>query len=101
MSTREAYETELAALLQELAANVRRLREEKLPDFSQEEVASKAALHRTQWGMLEQGKRDPRFSTMLVIAKTLGVTLDDLAAGITAPKERKPAPSTKKRQRPA
>jgi transcriptional regulator with XRE-family HTH domain len=100
MSTREAYETEIAGLLQRLAHNVRRLREEKKPDLSQEEVASEAVLHRTEWGKIEQGKRDPRFSTMLVIAQTLGVTLNDLADGIDAPKERKPAPPTK-RKRPS
>jgi transcriptional regulator with XRE-family HTH domain len=96
MSTREAYDTEIARLLQALAENVRRLREEKKPDLSQEEVASEAALHRTEWGKIEQGGRDPRFSTMLVIAETLGVTLNELADGIAAPKERKPAPPTKR-----
>ncbi len=101
MSTREAHDTELAGLLQQLAGNVRRLREEKLPNLSQEEVASKAVLHRTEWGRIEQGKRDPRFSTMLVIARTLGVSLDDLAAGIDAPKERKPSPKNKKSGRSA
>ncbi len=100
MSTQDAYETELAGLLQKLGRNVRRVREEKLPDRSQEEVASEAALHRTEWGKVEQGKRNPRFSTMLVIAETLGVSLDDLAAGIDAPKERKPPPKTKKSGRP-
>jgi transcriptional regulator with XRE-family HTH domain len=98
MSTRAAYETEIAGLLQGLADNVRRLREEKKPDLSQEEVASEAVLHRTEWGKIEQGKRDPRFSTMLVIAKTLGVTLNDLAEGIDAPMERKPAPPTKRKR---
>jgi transcriptional regulator with XRE-family HTH domain len=97
MSTREAYETELAGLLQGLAENVRCLREEKKPELSQEEVASEAVLHRTEWGKIEQGRRDPRFSTMLVIARTLGVTLNDLANGIDAPKERKPAPPTKRK----
>lgn len=96
MSTQEAYEEELAGLLAQLAENVRRLREEKKPDLSQEEVASAATLHRTQWGKIEAGKRDPRFSTLLVMADTLGVTLNDLAAGVPVPKERKPAPPTKK-----
>jgi transcriptional regulator with XRE-family HTH domain len=96
MSTREAYETEIAKLLEALADNVRRLRQEKKPEFSQEEVASQALLHRTAWGGIEQGRRDPRFSTLLIIAETLGVTLNDLAAGISAPKERKPPPPTKR-----
>lgn len=100
VSTRAAYDREIAGLRQGLAANVRRLREERKPEHSQEEVASEAVLHRTEWGKIEQGKRDPRFSTLLVIAKTLGVTLNDLADGISAPKERKPAPPTK-RKRPS
>jgi transcriptional regulator with XRE-family HTH domain len=97
MSTRAAYQAELAELLQGLAGNVRRLREENKPDLSQEEVASEAVLHRTEWAKIEQGRREPRFGTMLVVAETLGVTLDDLAAGIDAPKERKPPPPNKRR----
>jgi transcriptional regulator with XRE-family HTH domain len=98
MSTLEAYESELAEVLKALSENLRRLREDKLPNLSQEEVASEAKLHRTEWGKVEQGKRDPRFSTMLVMAETLGITLNDLAEGISAPKERKPSPPTAKRQ---
>jgi transcriptional regulator with XRE-family HTH domain len=86
----------LPACSRRLAANVRRLREERLPDLSQEEVASRAVLHRTEGGKIEAGRRDPRFSTMLVIVDVLGVTLDEPAAGIEAPTERKPSPPTKK-----
>ena len=100
MSTRADYERELAALLEALGGNPQR-GEAKLPELSQEEVAGKAKLHRTEWGMIEQGKRNPRFSTLLVMAETLGVTLDELAEGIDPPKQRKPAPGTKKRTRPA
>lgn len=99
MSTQEAYEEELAQLLARLAENVRRLREEKFPDLSQEGVAEEATLHRTQWGKIEAGKRDPRFSTLLVIADTLGVSLNELAADVPVPKERKPAPPTKRKGR--
>jgi transcriptional regulator with XRE-family HTH domain len=99
LSTQEAYEAELARLLARLADNVRRLREERFPDLSQEEVAEEAMLHRTQWGKVDAGKRDPRFSTLLVMADTLGVTLDDLAAGVPVPKERKPSPPTKRKGR--
>lgn len=98
MSTQEAYDEELAGLLAQLAENVRSLRERERPDLSQEEVAGEANLHRTQWGKIEAGKRDPRFSTLLILADTLGVTLDDLAAGVPVPKERKPAPPTKRNQ---
>jgi transcriptional regulator with XRE-family HTH domain len=80
LSTQEAYDEELGRLLAKLAENVRRVREEKFPNLSQEEVAEEADLHRTQWGKIEAGKRDPRFSTLLVLTDTLGVSLDDLAA---------------------
>jgi hypothetical protein len=40
-----------------------------------------------------------RFSTLLIVADTLGVTLDELAAGIPVPKERKPSPPTKRKGR--
>lgn len=98
MSTQAAYEQELAVLLEQLADNVRRLREKEKPDLSQEEVAAEAVLHRTQWGKIEAGKRDPRFSTLLIVADTLGVTLNDLADGIAIPKERKPSPPTKRKR---
>jgi transcriptional regulator with XRE-family HTH domain len=101
MSAGADYEKELAALLEALGGNIRELREAKLPELSQEEVAQKAKLHRTEWGMIEQGKRNPRFSTLLVMAETLGITLDELAEGLDPPKHRKPAPGTKKHTRPA
>jgi len=98
LSTKAAYEQELAVLLGQLADNVRRLREKAKPDLSQEEVAAEAVLHRTQLGKIEAGKRDPRFSTLLILADTLGVTLNDLAEGIAIPKERKPSPPTKRKR---
>jgi transcriptional regulator with XRE-family HTH domain len=100
MSTRAEYETELAALLEAFGDNVREIREKKLPDLSQEEVAELATLHRTEWGKIEGGKRNPRFNTMLVLAKTLGVSLDELAEGIDAPVHRKPSPANKKSGKP-
>ncbi len=87
----DEYESELAAVLERLAKNIRQLREQNAPKLSQESAAQKAALHRTEWGKIEQGKRDPRFSTLLIVADTLGVTLNDLAEGIAPPARRKPA----------
>jgi len=99
MSTHAEYDKELAAILQALGDNVRELREAK--DVSQEEAAERARLHRTAWGKIETGKREPRFSTMLIIANTLGVTLDQLADGIDPPIHRKPPPANKKSAKPA
>jgi len=92
MSTRDAYQAELARLLRNFAENIRRLREQTKPGQSQEAVADEANLHRTQWGKIEAGERDPRMSTLLIVADALGVTLNDLVDGIPAPKERKPPP---------
>jgi transcriptional regulator with XRE-family HTH domain len=100
MSTQAEYESELAALLTALGENIRRLREAKLPDLSQEEVAERAIVHRTELGLLEAGKRNPRFNTLLALAKTLKVSLDELAEGIDAPVHRKPSPVNKKNAKP-
>jgi transcriptional regulator with XRE-family HTH domain len=63
------------------AANVRRLRE--ATGISQEELAFRAAIHRTQITLIETGRRLPRFETLVKLAGALGVTPNDLADGIT------------------
>jgi transcriptional regulator with XRE-family HTH domain len=63
------------------AANLRRLREEA--GLSQEELAFRSAIHRTQISLLENGNRLPRFETLVKLAGALGVTPNDLVAGIT------------------
>lgn len=50
--------------------------------ISQEEVAWRASLHRTQLGELERGKRQPRIDTVVKLCGALGVTPNDLLAGI-------------------
>jgi transcriptional regulator with XRE-family HTH domain len=95
------YARELSALLEAFADNVRELRMRNHPDLSQQEVAERAVLHRTEWGMIEAGKRNPRFSTLLVLAQALEVSLDELAEGIDPPVHRKPPPANKKGKRPA
>ncbi|MBS1894719.1 MAG: helix-turn-helix transcriptional regulator [Actinobacteria bacterium] len=63
------------------AANLRRLRAEA--GYSQEEVAFRSAVHRTQVSLLETGERMPRVLTLVCLAGALGVTPDDLLDGIT------------------
>lgn len=96
MSTREAYEAELALLLKEFAENVRRLRARKEPDYSQEALAGDARLHRTEIGKIECARREPRLSTLLILADALGVSLDELVAGVPVPSERRPPPRAKR-----
>ena len=50
--------------------------------FSQEELASRAAVHRTQISLMEGGERLPRLETLVKIVGALGVTCGDLLDGI-------------------
>lgn len=50
--------------------------------FSQEELAAFAALHRSEIGLLENGRRVPRIDTVVKLAACLAVPAGDLLAGI-------------------
>lgn len=62
------------------AANLRRLRDSA--DLTQEELAFRSAIHRTQISLLEGGERMPRVETLVKLAGSLGATPNDLLAGI-------------------
>ena len=62
-------------------ANLRRLRGDL--GLSQEDLAWRAQIHRTQVSLLENGNRLPRFFTLIKLAGALGVTPNDLTEGIT------------------
>jgi len=51
-------------------------------DLSQEELAFRASLHRTEVGLLERGERTPRIDTLAKLAGALGVEPTTLLAGI-------------------
>jgi transcriptional regulator with XRE-family HTH domain len=51
-------------------------------DVSQEELGFRASIHRTEVGLLERGKRMLRVDTALRIAGSLGISLEDLVAGM-------------------
>jgi len=95
VSTYEDYRGELNQLLGDFAATVRRLRQRR-PQYSQESLASDARLHRTEMSKIECGERDPRLSTLLILAEALDVSLDTLVEGLQAPKHRRPSPQTKR-----
>jgi transcriptional regulator with XRE-family HTH domain len=61
-------------------ANLHRCR--KRARLSQEEVAARASLHRTEVGFLEQGKRKPRIDTLVKLAAAVDAPVDELLAGI-------------------
>jgi transcriptional regulator with XRE-family HTH domain len=55
-----------------VGANLRR--ERRRAGMTQEELAARAALHRTAIGLLEQGHRMPRADTLLQLAGALSIS---------------------------
>lgn len=64
----------------QFAENMRRVR--AASGLSQEELAFRAGIHRTQVSLLEGGKRFPRFLTLVKLIGALGATANDFFAGI-------------------
>ena len=62
------------------AANLVRLRQEA--GLSQEELAFRASVHRTQISLMESGKRLPRFETLVKLLGALDASPEDLMKGI-------------------
>ncbi|HEX5762098.1 MAG TPA: helix-turn-helix transcriptional regulator [Solirubrobacterales bacterium] len=60
--------------------NLKRCR--RRAELSQEELAIRASLHRTQIGLLERGSRQPRIDTLVKLAGALGIEPGDLLEGI-------------------
>ncbi len=60
--------------------NLARIR--KQADLSQEELAVRASLHRTEISQLERGLRIARIDTLVKIAASLEVTPDELLVGL-------------------
>jgi transcriptional regulator with XRE-family HTH domain len=85
----DAYEAERAKLLIAFGAKLRALREPKFA--TQEELGFAAKLHRTHIGFLEQGRREPSLSTLLILAKTLKVPVQTLVEDLPVPRKRQPA----------
>jgi XRE family transcriptional regulator, fatty acid utilization regulator len=66
--------------VERFAQNVRHYRQEG--GLSQEALGAKAGLHRTEISLLERAGREPRLSTMVAIARALGVRPADLLDGV-------------------
>lgn len=62
------------------AVNLRRAREEA--GVSQEELAERCEIHRTEVSLLERGGREPRLGTLVKLATALGTTPEALCKGI-------------------
>ncbi len=63
-----------------LGENLRRTR--RRVGLSQEQLAIRASLHRTEIGLLERGARVARVDTLIQLAGAMGVSPDELLAGI-------------------
>jgi XRE family transcriptional regulator, regulator of sulfur utilization len=74
-----AKKAEPEAQLQ-LGERIRRLREER--GWSQESFAHEGGLGRSFAGAIERGEKDIRLSTLMKLARTLGVSLSQLLKGI-------------------
>ena len=61
----------------------RNLRAQRLRSgLSQESLASASTLHRTEISLLERGEREPRLSTIVRLARGLGVPAATLLDGL-------------------
>jgi transcriptional regulator with XRE-family HTH domain len=60
--------------------NLRRFRRRE--GLSQEELAVRASLHRTEIGMLEKGERIPRIDTLVRLAGSMAIPPEELLVGI-------------------
>jgi transcriptional regulator with XRE-family HTH domain len=54
----------------------------KKADLTQEELAFRADLHRTEIGLLERAERVPRIDTLAKLSGALNVRSEELLAGI-------------------
>lgn len=70
----------MTSLAERFAANLRGLRAEA--GLTQEEVAFRAGVHRTQISLMEGAERLPRFETLVRLIGALGVDHGALFAGI-------------------
>jgi transcriptional regulator with XRE-family HTH domain len=71
----------MAEPAERFAANLRRLRASA--DLTQEELAFRADIHRTQISFIESGARMPRLDTLIKLAGALRVGVAELVEGIT------------------
>lgn len=69
------------AVAERFGANLRRVRRRE--GLSQEGLAERASLHRTEIGLLENGRRVPRIDTLVRLADSMVVAPGELLDGIS------------------
>jgi transcriptional regulator with XRE-family HTH domain len=69
------------AVAERFGSNLRRVRRRE--GLSQEELAERASLHRTEVGKLEKGERVPRIDTLVRLADSMVVPPGELLDGIS------------------
>lgn len=67
--------------MEQFAENLRRCRRQR--NLSQQRLAFDCRLHRTEISLLERGDRDPRLTTIVRLARALGVSPADLLDGVS------------------
>jgi transcriptional regulator with XRE-family HTH domain len=77
----ETDQKSLVELERSYGRNLRRIRKQR--GYSQEELAFRAEVHRTEISLLERGKRDPGVNMTLRLAGALGAAPGELLAGAT------------------
>ena len=65
----------------QLGANIRRIR--RAAGLSQMELSDRCGLHFSEISRLERGRRDAQLSTIVKLARGLGVSPAELLAGIS------------------
>jgi transcriptional regulator with XRE-family HTH domain len=70
-----------SALAERMGQNLRRLRRRE--GLSQEALADRASIHRTEVGKLENGERVCRIDTLIRLAGAMAIPPADLLEGIT------------------
>ncbi|WP_128755394.1 helix-turn-helix domain-containing protein [Aquimarina sediminis] len=77
--TNKAFKRTFIAVLSnnmDISKNIKRIREAK--ELSQKEVISAIGMGAAQYSRIENGKTDPSVSTLIKIAKALGVSMAEL-----------------------
>lgn len=93
----EEFQRELHEQLVEFGGKMRALRE--ATGLAQEDFAREIGLHRTEIGVLECARREPRLSTLLILARGLDVEMSELTEGLRAPQTRRVQPPPRRQRK--